>query len=183
MEIAFRVDASHQIGTGHLMRCLTLADALKSRGVKTHFVCRHIPDHLIGLLVQKDHSLTRLPEDQRIDTIDAANDLTHSHWLGVSQTQDAHGTLQALNNEDLDWLVVDHYALDFRWESAMRQIAKRIMVIDDIADRSHDCDILLDQNLYADMETRYIGKVPSHCQCLLGPRYALLRDEFRQLCK
>ena len=63
----------------------------------------------------------------------------------------------------------------------MRETAKQIMVIDDIADRQHDCDVLLDQNFYTDMQTRYIGKVPAHCQLLLGPRYALLRDEFRKL--
>jgi UDP-2,4-diacetamido-2,4,6-trideoxy-beta-L-altropyranose hydrolase len=78
-------------------------------------------------------------------------------------------------------LVVDHYALDASWESILRQTVKNILVIDDIADRQHDCDILLDQNFYADMDMRYSGKVPEHCRLLLGPRYALLRDEFRQL--
>jgi UDP-2,4-diacetamido-2,4,6-trideoxy-beta-L-altropyranose hydrolase len=77
--------------------------------------------------------------------------------------------------------VVDHYALDARWESSMRNVVKKIMVIDDLADRLHDCDVLLDQNFYTDMSCRYDGKVPPHCQLLLGPRYALLRDEFRQL--
>ena len=76
---------------------------------------------------------------------------------------------------------MDHYALDARWESVLRQTAKKTLVIDDIADRQHDCDVLLDQNFYADMQTRYTGKVPEHCQLLLGPRYALLREEFRQL--
>ena len=77
--------------------------------------------------------------------------------------------------------MVDHYALDVRWESAMRTQARHIMVIDDIADRQHDCDVLLDQNFYENMQTRYTGKVPPYCRLLLGPRYALLRDEFREL--
>ena len=93
----------------------------------------------------------------------------------------AQDTSQALLGQSWDWLVVDHYALDTRWESAMRETAKQIMVIDDIADRQHDCDVLLDQNFYTDMQTRYIGKVPAYCQLLLGPRYALLRDEFLKL--
>ncbi|MDO8343828.1 MAG: UDP-2,4-diacetamido-2,4,6-trideoxy-beta-L-altropyranose hydrolase, partial [Cellvibrio sp.] len=96
------------------------------------------------------------------------------------QEQDAQATIQALSDQSWDSLVVDHYALDARWENALRGTARQIMVIDDIADRQHDCDVLLDQNFYADMQTRYAGKVPSHCQLLLGPRYALLRDEFRR---
>jgi UDP-2,4-diacetamido-2,4,6-trideoxy-beta-L-altropyranose hydrolase len=76
---------------------------------------------------------------------------------------------------------VDHYALDTRWESELRRTVRRILVIDDLADRMHNCDVLLDQNLYEEMDTRYTGKVPAHCQLLLGPRYALLREEFSRL--
>jgi UDP-2,4-diacetamido-2,4,6-trideoxy-beta-L-altropyranose hydrolase len=88
-----------------------------------------------------------------------------------------------LADQTWDWIVVDHYALDERWESAVRPITKKIMVIDDLADRQHNCDMLLDQNFYLDMQTRYIGKVPLHCRLLLGPRYALLREEFRNFRK
>jgi len=80
--------------------------------------------------------------------------------------------------QQLDWLIVDHYALDARYETAARATARRIMVIDDLADRPHDCDLLLDQNLFADMETRYRGLLPAHARVLTGPRYALLRAEF-----
>lgn len=178
MNVAFRVDASSKIGTGHLMRCLTLADALKQRGANCRFVSRHLPDHLRSMLVAKGHEFTHLDSVQNDMALD---ELAHAHWLGVSQAQDAADSIQALSDKVLDWLIVDHYALDSRWESMLRQIAKRILVIDDIADRQHDCDVLLDQNLYSDMNSRYGGKVPSHCKLLLGPRYALLRDEFRQL--
>jgi len=108
------------------------------------------------------------------------DDLAHSHWLGTTQQYDADEALQLLSDRIWDWLVVDNYALDARWESILRQTVKNILVIDDIADRQHDCDILLDQNYYADKETRYTGMVPAKCQLLLGPRYALLREEFRQ---
>lgn len=180
MRIAIRVDASSQIGTGHFMRCLTLADALKQRGAQIRFVSRHMPAHLQDMLVTKGHEFSLLntsPNDQDFDH------LTHAHWLGISQHADAQDTAQALSDHTWDWLVVDHYALDFRWESALRQTAKNILVIDDIADRQHDCDLLLDQNYYADMNSRYTGKVPPHCQLLLGPRYALLREEFRHMRK
>lgn len=177
MAIAFRVDASPQIGTGHFMRCLTLADALKQRGVQTRFVSRHMPEHLRGMLAAGGHEfeqLTSLP-------CNGFDCLSHSHWLGTSQADDAQDTIQSLSDQTWDWLIVDHYALDARWESMLRETARNILAIDDIADRQHDCDVLLDQNFYADMETRYAGKVPAHCRLLIGPRYALLREEFRQL--
>ena len=177
-QIAFRTDASDQIGTGHFMRCLTLADGLKQRGAQICFVSCHLPEQLRSILVAKGHEFVLLDSVQNALALD---ELAHAHWLGGTQAEDAADTIRALSDRILDWLVVDHYALDFRWESALRQTAKKIMVIDDIADRQHDCDVLLDQNFYADMQTRYTGKVPSHCRLLLGPRYALLRDEFRQL--
>ncbi len=178
MRIAIRVDASSQIGTGHFMRCLTLADALKQSGVQIRFVCRHMPEHLRDMLNTKGHEFAPL---NGIPSEEAVDDTSHAHWLGVSQAQDATDTGYALSDQTWDWLVVDHYALDARWETVLRNTAKKILVIDDIADRQHDCDVLLDQNFYADMDTRYTGKVPAHCQLLLGPRYALLREEFRRL--
>jgi UDP-2,4-diacetamido-2,4,6-trideoxy-beta-L-altropyranose hydrolase len=178
MRIAIRTDASSQIGTGHFMRCLTLADGLKESGAKIRFVSRHLPEHLRSMLAEKGHEFVSLDSTQN-DM--ALNELAHAHWLGESQVQDAADTIRMLSDEAWDWLVIDHYALDIRWESALRRITKRIMVIDDLADRQHDCDVLLDQNYYADMQTRYSSKVPFHCELLLGPRYALLRDEFRQM--
>lgn len=176
--IAFRTDATSQIGTGHFMRCLTLADELNRCGARIRFVSRDLPLHLRDMLVARGMELVALDGDvTRLHT----GDLAHASWLGASQDQDAQSTIQALSDQSWEWLIVDHYALDFRWEGAMRGAARKIMVIDDIADREHDCDVLLDQNFYADMQTRYAGKVPSHCELLLGPRYALLRDEFRKL--
>lgn len=176
--IAFRVDASSQIGTGHFMRCLTLADALKQRGAQIRFVSRHMPVHLIDMLAAKGHEFKLLNSSSSEPVY---NDLSHSHWLGISQHADAEDTIQALSDQTWNWLVVDHYALDTRWESMLYQSVKNTLVIDDIADRTHDCDVLLDQNFYTDKDVRYIGKVPERCQLLLGPRYALLRDEFRRL--
>lgn len=160
------------------MRCLTLADSLKQNGALIRFVSRDLPNHLRDMLVAKGMELVSLKNTAITSPID---DLAHSAWLGISQAQDAQDTIQALAEQSWDWLVVDHYALDARWESAMRDTAKRIMAIDDLADRQHDCELLLDQNFYADMQTRYSGKVPAHCQLLLGPQYALLREEFRKL--
>ena len=176
--IAFRVDASNQIGTGHFMRCLTLADELKKQGAQVRFITRNLPAHLSDMLTQKGMEYLPLILD---DAKEALDDLAHASWLGTSQALDAQVTLQALADQSWDWIIVDHYALDVRWEKAVRSSCKNLMVIDDLADRKHDCDVLLDQNYYADMQTRYVGKFPAHCQLLLGPRYALLREEFRTL--
>ncbi len=173
---AFRVDAGSQIGTGHFMRCLTLATVIKKHGAHVRFVSRNLPEHLLDMLIEKDIELVSLMGDVAPST---DGGLAHSHWLDVSQEQDAQASIQALSDQQWDWIIVDHYALDARWEHSLRTSAKQIMVIDDIADRQHDCDVLLDQNFYADMQTRYVNKVPEHCQLLLGPSYALLRDEFR----
>lgn len=99
--------------------------------------------------------------------------------VGVSQVDDAQATQQVLAGQHCDWLVVDHYGLDATWESMLRPHADKILVIDDLADCRHDCDVLLDQNFYLDAKTRYIGKLLPGCQQMLGPRYALLRETFR----
>ena len=176
--IAIRTDASNQIGTGHFMRCLTLADSLNQRGAQIRFISRYLPDHLRSMLAAKGHEFVLLNDVQNKETLD---ELEHARWLGVSQTHDAADSIQALSDGSWDWLIVDHYALDFHWETMLRRTVKRLLVVDDIADRKHDCDVLLDQNLYTDTGSRYTSKVPLHCKLLLGPRFALLRDEFRRL--
>ncbi|MDD2892325.1 MAG: UDP-2,4-diacetamido-2,4,6-trideoxy-beta-L-altropyranose hydrolase [Halothiobacillaceae bacterium] len=176
--MAFRVDASSRIGTGHFMRCLTLADMLQEQGAQIRFVSRGLPEYLRDMLVARGMGFACLKDAV---TAEAPGDLGYSIWPGTGQTLDAADSTKALADLKWDWLVVDHYALDARWESAMRDVAERIMVIDDLANRNHDCDVLLDQNYYRDMGARYGGKVPEQCRLLLGPRYALLREEFRIL--
>jgi UDP-2,4-diacetamido-2,4,6-trideoxy-beta-L-altropyranose hydrolase len=144
MRVVFRADASREIGTGHVMRCLTLARALRARGAQVSFVSQALDGNLNAWL--------------RSDGIPVDTDMPP--------------------DLSCDWLVVDHYGLGVEFESANRSTAARILVIDDLADRKHDCDLLLDQNLHDQMETRYDQLVPRHAQVLAGPRYALLRDEF-----
>lgn len=177
MMIAFRTDASVQIGSGHVMRCLTLADELRQRGADLRFVCREHPGNLIDLIAAKGYPVARLPQAET-GYIAATEDVGHAAWLGVSWEDDAAETIAAISESKPDWLIVDHYALDHRWEEVLRPHVGKIMVIDDLADRRHDCDVLLDQNLYQEMEIRYDNLVPTVCQKLLGPKYALLRPEF-----
>ena len=179
MRVAVRTDASLLIGSGHVMRCLTLANALREQGADITFICREHDGHLFNLIAASRHRLRHLlPATQTM----AKGKLAHAQWLGVTQEEDAQQTAEVLKTiGHIDWLLIDHYALDIYWESAMRLFADRIMVIDDLADRAHDCDLLLDQNLHrADMESRYEKLVSRHCKKLLGPEYALLRPEFKQ---
>ncbi len=161
------------IGGGHVMRCLTLAHALRDQGDQIHFLCREHVGHLGALIKAHGFDLTLLPAGKQ----PSSPPPPHADWLGACWEEDAIVCANALP-ERVDALIVDHYALDARWESAMRPHAHRIMVIDGLADRPHDADLLLDQNYYEDMDRRYTSWVPPACQLLIGPRYALLRPEF-----
>lgn len=162
MNIAVRTDASVQLGSGHVMRCLTLADRLRRRGATVVFVCREGGGSLCDFIASMNYVIHRLPAQDCLET-----------------KLDAERTMIALRQDaPIDWLVVDHYGLDRQWETALRAIARRIMVVDDLADRQHDCDVLLDQNYSTDGETRYQNLVPASCRCLLGPRYALLCQKY-----
>ncbi|MDD2855498.1 MAG: UDP-2,4-diacetamido-2,4,6-trideoxy-beta-L-altropyranose hydrolase [Desulfuromonadaceae bacterium] len=177
MNILFRTDSSLQIGSGHVMRCLTLADELRQHGGDIMFVCRQHPGNMIGLIEGKGYQVVRLAQAETEYAVEP-EDLAHAAWLGVAWQQDASDTITAVGDTKPEWLIVDHYALDRRWEEMLRPNVGKIMVIDDLADRPHDCDLLLDQNLYEGMETRYDNLVPKSCHKLLGPKNALLRPEF-----
>ena len=181
MRVDFRADASLAIGTGHVMRCLTLADALRERGATASFVCRKHEGHLCDLIEERGFAVGRLPEPKAGTCADDGS--AHVASLGAFWQEDATQTRTAIEAAGAkpDWLVVDHYAIDKRWENALRTSAGRIMVIDDLADREHDCDLLLDQNLVAHMDDRYAGKVPAACGLLLGPAYALLQPAYAEL--
>lgn len=217
-----RADASTQIGTGHVMRCLTLAGDLRRFGMEVSFISRVLPGDLCDYVESKGFTVHGLKEET-----DFAGD--YWEWLGENWLKDAKKIQEILLNEvtnrsditninrECSWLnktftntadttnicsrivaevfsdtgssvktglflnlVVDSYALDCKWEKYLRPYVNKIMVLDDLANRTHDCDILLDQNFYKNMEHRYDELVPFTCQMLLGPKYALLRPEFHQ---
>ena len=148
MKVVFRADASVAIGTGHVMRCLTLADALRQRGHLVEFACVPLAGNVIDLIQKKGYLCHRLAQ------------------------------MQAAIPSDGDWLVVDHYQLAVEWEASMRAKFRHIMVIDDLANRQHDCECLLDQNDYFQNAARYEALTPLGCRLFLGPQYVLLRQEF-----
>lgn len=175
----FRVDSSQQIGSGHLVRCITLAANLKTKGISIHFICRDLPGHLTQIVTNQGYEYTLLPNPVSALMPNQKNGPAQADWLGVSWEVDAEEVTQIIRNSiDADWLIVDHYALDARWERRLRPYVGGIMVIDDLVDRAHDCDMILNQNISPDIVTAYSELVPVHCIRLLGPRYALLREEF-----
>lgn len=174
MNTVIRVDSSERIGSGHLMRCLTLAGHMRREGKTVHFICRDLVGNLSRIVTAQGFALHLLPPHEH----DAA--LTdYAVWLTVPQEVDAQESAEIIRElQPVERLVIDHYALDAAWERRMRPLVQEIFVIDDLANRPHDCDILLDQNFYRDMERRYDGLVPETCKLLLGPKHALLRREF-----
>ena len=174
MTIVFRVDASIAMGTGHVMRCRTLAFALKKYDEQIQFITRAHPGHLGDMLACDGFAVTLLPLPACFDN----NGNDYANWLGVSQQEDAEQTIAALENQQCDWLIVDHYGLDRFWELRLQSRTHKLMVIDDLADRPHACNVLLDQNYAVASEARYLSWVNAHCQILVGPRYALLHPEY-----
>lgn len=177
LQVSFRVDASSVIGTGHLMRCLALARELQACGARCRFISREHPGHGLERVRAQGFEAIGLPMPAHGAEPDADGP-PHSAWLGAPWGLDAEQTREALQGRRSDWLIVDHYGIDARWESALRGSADRLMVIDDLADRSHDADLLLDQNLTTNAEARYRALVPPGCRLRLGPAHVLLRPEF-----
>jgi UDP-2,4-diacetamido-2,4,6-trideoxy-beta-L-altropyranose hydrolase len=204
MQVVIRADASLKMGTGHIMRCLTLAQALQEKGAVVDFICREHLGHLIEFIETKGFIVHRIPlheqglitEQSDVPSINSASTqqhcskatrpgqpvidtLFHSSWLGSTQYQDAQDCMNVLRVLNPDWLIVDHYALDETWQVLLEVHYHKLMVIDDLGDRQHICDLLLDQN-HGSTVGKYQNLVPKHCQILAGSHYALLRPEFAQ---
>lgn len=158
--IAFRVDASSEVGLGHLSRCLALAGSLRRVGATCHFVGNTDMQPWAGSVETAGH---------RLSLIDSGG-----------QDSDAAQTAQALaSGGRVDWLVVDHYRLDAQWHDRIRPAARRLLAIDDLADRPLTVDAVLDPSPCAS-ESDYQSVANRGCKLLLGPRYCLLRQQFAQ---
>ncbi|MCX8003939.1 MAG: UDP-2,4-diacetamido-2,4,6-trideoxy-beta-L-altropyranose hydrolase [Burkholderiaceae bacterium] len=171
--VAFRVDASERIGLGHAMRCLALADALAKKGARTAFVVAALPEPVVAALRARGHDVLWLQGPMVAGRGDPGAEFDLD-----AQRNDALATQRVLEPlAPLDWLVVDHYRLGVAWERAAAGFARRVAAIDDHAQRRHDCDLLVDQNVAAAW-AQYDGLLPARALRLLGPRFALLRNEF-----
>ena len=171
MKVIFRVDASLEMGIGHVMRCLTLANELKQQNHEIIFICRELTGNHILLI---KYPVLVLPKNDNFQS-----DGLYLNWLGATQEQDAEQTIKVIP-KNTDLLIVDSYASDEIWHKQLIPYTKKIMVIDDLADRQFDCNVLLNQNLGTQIED-YKDKVLNNCELLLGCDYALLRPEFPNL--
>jgi len=173
MKIAFRCDASERIGSGHVMRSLSLALALRDRGHESVFMVRHLLPAVEELLSFHTFSVIHLPGVESEWDVDNP----YGSWLGVSSDVDAVAVTKVIREQSSDWVIVDHYALNADWEFAVAQCGVRICALDDLADRKHCCDLLIDPNNPGRTSDAEVGKL------LAGPQYASVRAEFSQLRK
>jgi UDP-2,4-diacetamido-2,4,6-trideoxy-beta-L-altropyranose hydrolase len=173
--IFIRTDSSRKIGSGHVMRCLTLAEELHKTDTTVEFITRNHLGNIDNQIKGEGFKVYSLPSPNRRKLQCALT--KYEHWLGVKQNIDADETIQVLKGRKIDWLVIDHYAIDHNWESKLRPYVKKIMVIDDLANRKHDCDLLLDQN-YIRNKNRYDHLVAPNTIRLLGLKYVLLKKYF-----
>ena len=158
-----RVDSSPEIGIGHMMRCLTLAQELKNNFDKIIFLTQKDSGDFIGTIMKNKCEVIFIPTTN--------NDL------------DIIKNLITAYSENKNFLLIDHYDIDSNFESSLKNIFERIFVIDDLANRKHDCDLLIDQNYYRDLNQRYEKLIQNGTIALLGPKYAIIRAEFRKINK
>jgi UDP-2,4-diacetamido-2,4,6-trideoxy-beta-L-altropyranose hydrolase len=177
----FRVDSSVEIGSGHIVRCLTLAKELKIKGFNCKFICRDHKNNFIKKIQKENFEVVTLPYKKKIKKYTKNSKVNYANWIGTSWLEDAKQTIDVLKSEKVDWLVIDHYGIDYNWEKKLRPYCKKIMVIDDLANRKHDCDLLLDQNLIYNYKNRYKNLLPKNCTTLLGPEFALLQNDYKDL--
>jgi UDP-2,4-diacetamido-2,4,6-trideoxy-beta-L-altropyranose hydrolase len=178
MRIAIRVDASRSIGTGHLRRCLSLADALRAEEAEVLFVQRDLGLDL-ATTTQAYESI-QLPAP-RAPYLSHLNDPAHAHWAQVHWRRDAEETVVALRDWAPDWLVIDSYAFDERWHDFVRlSLGCRIVAVDDLGDRPLAAELIVDPNPAPDHAVKHGLSVGRHGRLLGGPRYALLATAYQQ---
>lgn len=178
MKVVFRTDASSVIGNGHLVRCLTLAKSLKKLNTECEFICRENKNDLFKEINKENFKLTLLPN---LNNKTNKKKIIKTNWLGLNWKDDANQTINALKGYKIDWLIIDHYGIGREWEKKLRTYTQNIIVIDDLANRNHDCDILIDQNLIANFKNRYKNLLPNHCNTFLGPSFAILQNKYKDL--
>ncbi len=175
MKVAFRVDCTAQIGTGHLMRCLTLANSLKEYSVESVFFSRHAEE-----IIPLRNSKFRFQSLQSELALNIDGDVPHAVWLTTTWQQDAAEVIVQLKHHKPDVFFVDHYALDSKWERTVKSQVKKLVVLDDLADRAHDCDLLIDGNVGRNPQD-YLRLLIGMPLVLSGTDYLILRQEFKLL--
>ena len=169
-----RVDSSPEIGIGHMMRCLTLAQELKNNFDKVIFLTRKDSDDFTETIMENGFKVVLLPT-QIIKPPKNIHELNNY--------SDIIKNLITTYTRNKNYLLIDHYDIDSAFELSLKNTFEKIFVIDDLANRKHNCDLLIDQNYYRDLNHRYEKLIPNNAITLLGPKYAIIRSEFRSVNK
>ena len=162
--IFIRVDSSTKVGYGHFIRCMALADTLQ-KNFEINFISRSLEGSLISNIEKKGFSIFRF----------------HSNSEKINEKNDAQKTISFLNKHgnQKSILIIDNYELSKKWETYVKPFVYKLIVIDDLPNRSHNCDLLIDQNLHTRVNGLYKGLIPSNCIKLIGPKFSMIRKEFR----
>jgi len=156
--VLFIADAGPAVGGGHVMRCLTLARALTERGATCAFVESRAAAPILRRFGWPAQTMLAIAGAERLADLMLYAD-------------------QFATQFQPDVVVIDHYQAEAMQETGLRREGRRIVVIDDLADRGHDCDLLVDPG-YGRKAEAYRDLTPDHARVLTGPVYALVRPEF-----
>ncbi len=191
MAFIFRSDSAEFIGTGHIRRCLNIAKEIKERGSDSIFICNSYKGN-INNEIKKNFKVLELPKKKislkEKEFYTNNNNQLYKDWLGCNEEEDAINSLDLIlkiKNITIDWVIVDHYSLGEIWEKTIKNGLKnfnkntKILVIDDLYNRNHYCEILLNQNYFTnDNLDKYKNILSIHSQLLIGPHYALLGKDY-----
>lgn len=178
MQVAIRVDCSTRLGTGHVLRCRSLAAALDSLGAQVAFVTRLQDAASTAIFETFPYQVIWL--DSREEDRSGPCSAHHVDQAAISWESDADETARALANFRPDWVCVDHYALDADWHKRVRdRLGCRVLAIDDLGNRPIAADILLDANVSHDHAAKYRGRLLPSVRGLFGPHFALLAPAYR----
>ena len=166
--IFIRVDSSTKIGYGHFMRCMALADTLQ-KNFEINFITRSLEGSLISDIQKKGFGIFQF----------------YSNSEKINEKNDAQKTISLIKKHSgsKNILIVDNYQLSKKWETDVKPFVHKLIVIDDLSNRSHNCDLLIDQNLHTKVNGLYKGLIPSNCVKLIGPKFSMIRKEFRMMRK
>ena len=166
--IFIRVDSSTKIGYGHFMRCMALADTLQ-KNFEINFITRSLEGSLISDIQKKGFGIFRF----------------YSNSEKINEKNDAQKTISLIKKHGgkKNILIIDNYQLSKKWETYVKPFVHKLIVIDDLSNRSHNCDLLIDQNLHTKVNGLYKGLIPSNCIKLIGPKFSMIRKEFRMMRK
>lgn len=178
MKVGIRADASIEQGTGHLMRCLVIADALRERGHQCLFVTQPFLPKFIKQINDRKHEVIILQNDvSDMDESTLCDD--YVKWLGRSVARDAFETSEVFKREKPDIIIADHYAIEATWTKIVTDSKIKTVIIDDLANREHFCDILIDQN-FGRVPEQYAALVSQKTKTFAGAKYIFIKDDFKK---